>query len=61
MEESSDYIKLYLCPGAVRTLLYAVNTAIRDWPGGDPGLQQNLLALQTTLQAASLESLFDSD
>ena len=61
MEEDPKLIEFFLCPVGVRTMLYAVDEALRVWPGGDPAIQENLWTLRTALQAANLEWVFDGE
>lgn len=38
-----------------RVLLEAVNSRVKDWPGGDPEEQQMLFEMQTFLRRSMLE------
>lgn len=45
----------------VHTLLYAVNEALRVWPGGDREQQERLVNLKDNLFRMTLEMQFDSE
>ena len=57
-EEEFPNTYLALDPVGLKTLLYAVNEAIRVWPGGDKTQQEILEQLKMTLTAADLDNTY---
>ena len=53
-----DY-ELRLTGYGARLLKACVDSYVRNWAGGDPGEQINLLHMQTTLNAMVLDSMLD--